>query len=427
MKYNYHEISESQLNSIEVSAGSIYFTTDSGKLFLDPVGGGGVRKLIGGNFEKYYGNNSGGNADQGSGLTDTAKNLLITILRNGVYSTDQSANITALQNALASEEPDVPDIPDVPTVKTYTITKELVNVKTNNSASSVNEGASYTATLTADEGYALDSVTVTMGGVDVTADVYADGAISIPAVTGNVEITASAVGSGTGSGTESVELPADGLLGYWDMRNPTEVVEKDWHWAFPSNEGDGGMYASTVGGSKGSASMPTFNEYGTASTFSLMRDSATYPAAGDFGTEFTFILLTHGATPTNSMDGRVGGANGVISTNIAPMWSFSTNYYKADGTSVGTGTMGSGNMDSMADYNILVKRVNGSDLKIIMDTSECSFNGADYADFDHWNPNVFVGTQYNTGTTVAFAIYDRALSDVEVVEACEFLKTLEVA
>lgn len=42
---------------------------------------------------------SGGNAD---GLSDTAKALLITILRNGVYSTDQSANITALENALAS-------------------------------------------------------------------------------------------------------------------------------------------------------------------------------------------------------------------------------------------------------------------------------------------------------------------------------------
>lgn len=38
----------------------------------------------------------------GSGLNATAKNLLITILRNGVYSTDQSANITALETALSS-------------------------------------------------------------------------------------------------------------------------------------------------------------------------------------------------------------------------------------------------------------------------------------------------------------------------------------
>ena len=34
------------------------------------------------------------------GMSATAKNLLITILRNGMYTTDQSANITALETAL---------------------------------------------------------------------------------------------------------------------------------------------------------------------------------------------------------------------------------------------------------------------------------------------------------------------------------------
>lgn len=65
----------------------------------------------------------GGSPDSpqnGNGLSNTAKTLLITILRNGVYSTDQSANITALENALASGgsggevEPDIPDDPDTP-------------------------------------------------------------------------------------------------------------------------------------------------------------------------------------------------------------------------------------------------------------------------------------------------------------------------
>ena len=61
---------------------------------------------------------SGGNVDQSGGLNATASALLITILRNGVYSTNQSTNITALEAALASgggsDEPDTPDIPDVP-------------------------------------------------------------------------------------------------------------------------------------------------------------------------------------------------------------------------------------------------------------------------------------------------------------------------
>lgn len=43
------------------------------------------------------------NLPSGSGgLNSTAKNLLVTILRNGVYSVDQSANITALETALSS-------------------------------------------------------------------------------------------------------------------------------------------------------------------------------------------------------------------------------------------------------------------------------------------------------------------------------------
>jgi hypothetical protein len=49
----------------------------------------------------------------GNGLSTTAANLLIEILRNGVYSTDQSENITALATALSVTEPDEPDVPEV--------------------------------------------------------------------------------------------------------------------------------------------------------------------------------------------------------------------------------------------------------------------------------------------------------------------------
>ena len=79
------------------------------------------------------------------------------------------------------------------TVTTYTITNSLVNVTSSNAAVSIAANAAYTATLTAADGYTLDAVTVAMGGADVTADVYADGVISIASVTGNVVITATAV------------------------------------------------------------------------------------------------------------------------------------------------------------------------------------------------------------------------------------------
>lgn len=53
----------------------------------------------------------------GSGLTDAEKTLLITILRNAVYSNNQSANITALEalfNVSGGTDPDVPVDPDIP-------------------------------------------------------------------------------------------------------------------------------------------------------------------------------------------------------------------------------------------------------------------------------------------------------------------------
>ncbi len=73
---------------------------------------------------------------------------------------------------------------------TYTITNNLFNMSSNNNAVSAELRASYTATLTADDGYVMDTVTVTMGGVNVTTDVYAGGVVTIPAVIGDVVITA---------------------------------------------------------------------------------------------------------------------------------------------------------------------------------------------------------------------------------------------
>ena len=71
----------------------------------------------------------------------------------------------------------------------YGITNNLTNVTSDNTNSSIEENASYTANLTPTDGYSIESVTVTMGGTDVTSDVYSNGVIAIPSVIGNVVIT----------------------------------------------------------------------------------------------------------------------------------------------------------------------------------------------------------------------------------------------
>ena len=80
------------------------------------------------------------------------------------------------------------------------ITNTLSNVTTSNSASSVEDGASYSATLTASEDYSMTggTVSVKMGGVDITATAYSGGVINIASVTGDVVITATAVAVPTG-------------------------------------------------------------------------------------------------------------------------------------------------------------------------------------------------------------------------------------
>lgn len=79
-----------------------------------------------------------------------------------------------------------------------------------NSTNTVTEtGPSYTTTLAATDGGSISEVTITMGGVDITAEVYnaETGEINIPLVTGDLAITAKAASS---SDYDAVLTPYDG-------------------------------------------------------------------------------------------------------------------------------------------------------------------------------------------------------------------------
>lgn len=91
----------------------------------------------------------------------------------------------------------------------YTVTNTLTNCTTSNGADTVVSDAAYSATITPISGYELKSVTVTMGGVDITSTVYADGVITISAVTGNLVIMASATAVVVSGYTNRVPLSVD--------------------------------------------------------------------------------------------------------------------------------------------------------------------------------------------------------------------------
>lgn len=84
------------------------------------------------------------------------------------------------------------DLVDTPVTKT--VTNTLTGATNSNSATSAVEYEAYTGTLSASSGYTWEGATVaiTMGGEDITDDVYDEDThvITIPNVTGNIVITA---------------------------------------------------------------------------------------------------------------------------------------------------------------------------------------------------------------------------------------------
>ena len=92
----------------------------------------------------------------------------------------------------------------------HSINNTLSHVVTDNEATSIEDGAAYTATLTADTGYILNSVTITMGETDITSTAYSNGNISIASVTGDIVITAVATKIVSYTNQVPISTDADG-------------------------------------------------------------------------------------------------------------------------------------------------------------------------------------------------------------------------
>lgn len=117
-------------------------------------------------------------------LANTFRNRWISFVLSCGIGVDK---INAFRAACIDGTPDIINV----TVPTYTITNALTNVTNSNAAQSVDEYHAYVATLTANHGYAISSVSITMGGADAS-QYYSNGTINIPSVTGNIVITATA-------------------------------------------------------------------------------------------------------------------------------------------------------------------------------------------------------------------------------------------
>lgn len=70
----------------------------------------------------------------------------------------------------------------------YTISYHLHDSTSSNSITSIKEGSSYSTTITANNGYKVNTISCMMGGSDVSNSVVSDNKINIPNVTGDVSV-----------------------------------------------------------------------------------------------------------------------------------------------------------------------------------------------------------------------------------------------
>ena len=112
----------------------------------------------------------------GVDLSQEEKDLILSLFDKAAYLVDASADYDALKTLWSTS--------------TNTVTYNLTNCVSSNTETILESGSSYSTVLSVQEGYELKTVTVLMGGVDVTSAVYSNGTITIAEVTGNIVITA---------------------------------------------------------------------------------------------------------------------------------------------------------------------------------------------------------------------------------------------
>lgn len=145
--------------------------------------------------------NAASQVDYGEAYTATiaaesGKTITSVMVKMGgadITATAYSAGSGAINIAKVTGAVTITAAASAPSV-TYTITRNLTNCASSNTANTIAEGAAYTTTLSPTGTFKkLGTITVTMGGTDISASAVSGSTITIASVTGNITITCAAV------------------------------------------------------------------------------------------------------------------------------------------------------------------------------------------------------------------------------------------
>lgn len=131
---------------------------------------------------------------------ENLKERVNTVIENGVHGFDgKSAYEYAKEGGYTGTELEfslrlAAILNGLDEITIYSVTNNLTNCTTSNSATTVYDGSAYIAELSCSDDRYINMQSVTMGGVDITSTAWSQsggrkGTITIPKVTGNIVIT----------------------------------------------------------------------------------------------------------------------------------------------------------------------------------------------------------------------------------------------
>ena len=127
---------------------------------------------------------------------ESGKTITSVVVKMGgvdITSTAYTADSGAINIAKVTGAVTITAAASVPSV-TYNITRNLTNCASSNTANTIAEGAVYATTLSPTGTFKkLGTITVTMGGADISASAVSGNTITIASVTGSIVITCAAV------------------------------------------------------------------------------------------------------------------------------------------------------------------------------------------------------------------------------------------
>lgn len=260
-----------------------------------------------------------------------------------------------------------------------------------------------------------DGTSKTVTGYSLSGEIL-EGENTITVSYGGKTTTITVTGVAESGGDTTAELPTDGLVAYFDFRNTTpEIDTKQGLTKFNANQGNGCLFTWSA------SSFTSSDNYGVkkmARSFMFDKDGGTNQS--ELGTSFSVLLKGYDLVNGCFTWGDHAKASNINAFNSAPK-------YNTSSSQVQLGAVGVGDMQTTSYIDVYFV-ADGSSFKLYFNGELAkSYNGTNYDDFVSWYSKVSTTVLGDGNYQTALAIYDKALSEVEITEARAFLKTLEVA